>query len=52
MDISDALLTLYLHLNNIAPMALMNGSVNEWHGIKTKENPSIHLIMASKHLTH
>ena len=41
MDVSNALLTLYLPLSNTAPIALMNGSVNEWHGIKTKENPNL-----------
>ena len=29
----------YLPLNNTALTALMNGHVNEWHGIKTKEKP-------------
>ena len=41
MDISNALLTLYLPLSNTVPMALMNGHVNEWHGIKTKENSNL-----------
>ena len=41
VDISNALLTLYLPLSNTVPMALMNGHVNEWHGIKTKENSNL-----------
>ena len=32
---------LYLPPHISAPMALMNGHVNEWHGIKTKENPNL-----------
>ena len=41
MEISNALLTLYLSLSNTIPMALMNGHVNEWHDIKMKENSTI-----------
>ena len=38
----NARLTL-LTLHNIAPMALMNGHVNEWHGIKAKTNPNLNM---------
>ena len=32
---------LYLPPCISTPMASMNGHVNEWHGIKTKENPNL-----------
>ena len=32
---------LYLPHRISTPMASMNGHVNEWHGIKTKENPNL-----------
>ena len=35
---------LYLPCSNSAPMALMQGHVNEWHIIKTKKPYSKHMI--------
>ena len=33
----------YLLFNNTELMALMNGHVNEWHGIKAKTNPNLNM---------